>query len=198
MCGNQSSFSICSADDTEGSHGVTKVVERGQMTPSSWPLPPTFATHPSCPVTLWSDQTAQWQRTAEKKGNPSFLPSKLLLLLNRESNNNIQLMCEILFAMGMTCTLRAGVMCQDQFTTTYNINVCCQEQRSMKALKQTDSAFINNIIPEIMEMYILYLFSIYILNVLVEYKNKGNLPYLQIHKVPTALDHWIMFLVLHD
>lgn len=89
-------------------------------------------------------------------------------------------------------------MCQDQFTTTYDINVCCQEQRSMKALKQIDSAFINNIIPEIMEMYILYLLSIYILNVLVEYKNKSNLLYLQNHKVPTALDHWMMFLVLHD
>jgi len=41
-------------------------------------------------------------------------------------------------------------MSQDQFTTTYNINVCCQEQRSMKDLKQIEST---NIVTEIMEMY---------------------------------------------
>ncbi len=45
-------------------------------------------------------------------------------------------------------------MCQDQFTMTYNINVCCQEQ-SMKALKQTDKASIINIITEIIEMSML-------------------------------------------
>jgi len=77
------------------------------------------------------------------------MASNLLLLLNRENNNNTH-MCEILFAMGMTCILRAGVMSQDQFTTTYNINVCCQEQRSMKDLKQIEST---NIVTEIMEMY---------------------------------------------
>ncbi len=35
---------------------------------------------------------------------------------------------------------------------TFNINVCCQEQSSMKAIKQTDNASIINIITEMIEM----------------------------------------------
>ncbi len=49
-------------------------------------------------------------------------------------------------------------MCQDQFTMTFNINVCSQEQSSMKALKQTDKASIINIITEIIEMSMLLLY----------------------------------------